>query len=68
MTREDTIKWLESLKTEIGKSEYRALWHYAKAIDMAIEALKENELLQDENSFLKTLCKMYEYEIGGGNE
>lgn len=41
MTREETIKWLESLKAEIGKSEYRALWHYAEAIDMAIEALKD---------------------------
>ena len=40
MNREETIKWLESLKTEIGKSEHRTLWHYAEAIDMAIEALK----------------------------
>jgi hypothetical protein len=39
MTREETIKWLESLKAEIGKSEHRTLWHYAEAIDMAIEAL-----------------------------
>jgi hypothetical protein len=39
MTRKETIKWLESLKSEIGKSEHRALWHYAEAIDMAIEAL-----------------------------
>ena len=43
MTREETIKWLESLKAEIGKSEHRALWHYAEAIDMAIEALKNTE-------------------------
>ena len=41
MTREETIKWLESLKAEIGKSEHRTLWHYAEAIDMAIEALTE---------------------------
>ena len=40
MTREETIKWLESLKAEIGKSEHRTLWHYAEAIDMAIEALQ----------------------------
>lgn len=41
MTREEeVIKWLESLKAEIGKSEHRTLWHYAEAIDMAIEALK----------------------------
>ena len=40
MTREETIKWLKSLKAEIGKSEHRSLWHYAEAIDMAIEALE----------------------------
>ena len=40
MTREETIKWLESLKAEIGKSEHRTLWHYAEAIDMAIEAME----------------------------
>ena len=40
MTREETIKWLESLKAEIGKSEHRTLWHYAEAIDMAVEALE----------------------------
>lgn len=40
MTRKETIKWLESLKAEIGKSEHRTLWHYAEAIDMAIEALR----------------------------
>ena len=40
MAMEETIKWLESLKAEIGKSEHRALWHYAEAIDMAIEALQ----------------------------
>ena len=39
MTREECIKWLESLKMEIGKPEHRALWHYAKVIDMTMEAL-----------------------------
>lgn len=39
MSREEIIKWLESLKAEMGKSEHSALWHYAEAIDMAIEAL-----------------------------
>jgi hypothetical protein len=41
MTREEAIKWLESLKAEIGKSEHRTLWHYAEGIDMAIEALTQ---------------------------
>lgn len=46
MTREETIKWLKSLKAEIGKSEHRALWHYAEAIDMAIEALQTPPISQ----------------------
>ena len=41
MIREEVIKWLESLKREIGKAENRTLWHYAESIDMAIEALSE---------------------------
>ncbi len=41
MTREEVVKWLESLKREIGKAENRTLWHYAESIDMAIEALSE---------------------------
>ena len=41
MTREEAIKWLESLKLEIGKSEHRSLWHYAESIDRAIEALEQ---------------------------
>jgi len=40
MTREEVVKWLESLKNEIGKAENRTLWHYAESIDMAIKALK----------------------------
>lgn len=32
MTREETIKWLESLKLEIGKVEYKSLWHYAEVL------------------------------------
>ena len=47
MTREETIKeaikWLKSLKAEIGKPEHRALWHYAEAIDMAIDALNQTK-------------------------
>lgn len=39
MTREEVVKWLESLKREIGKAENRTLWHYAESIDMAIETL-----------------------------
>jgi hypothetical protein len=48
MTREETVKWLESLKSEIGKLEHRSLWHYAEAIDMAIEALSEDKISRAE--------------------
>ena len=39
MTKGEVVKWLESLKKEIGKAENHTLWHYAKSIDMAIEAI-----------------------------
>lgn len=42
MTREECIKWLKSLKTEIGKAEHGALWHYAESIDTVIETLSAN--------------------------
>lgn len=39
MTREEVVKWLESLKKEVGKAENRTLWHYAESIDVAIKTL-----------------------------
>lgn len=64
MNREETIKWLESLKAEIGKSEHRTLWHYAKSIDMAIEALSaelSSDLISraDVIRWVKTECNPY---------
>ena len=43
MTREEVIKWLESLKREVGKAENRTLWHYAESIDTAIKVLEDIE-------------------------
>ena len=43
MTREETTRWLENLKKDIGKPQHQALWHYAEALDMAIEALQREE-------------------------
>ena len=40
--REETIRWLDSLKKTIGQPQHQALWHYAEAIDMAIKALSTN--------------------------
>ena len=43
MTREETKMWLDSLKKVIGKPQHQELWHYAEAIDIAIEALKAQD-------------------------
>lgn len=63
MTREECIKWLESLKMEIGKPEHRALWHYAKIIDMTMEALLA-EATGDLISRASALEEMAEAECG----
>ena len=39
MTKEETIRWLDSLKKDIGQSQHQELWHYAEALDVAIELL-----------------------------
>lgn len=63
MNRKETIKWLESLKAEIGKSEHSELWHYAEAIDITIKALTPQEQCLQ--------CKWYwgdNYERKGGED
>lgn len=59
--RDEAIKWLGSLKAEIGKSEHRTLWHYEEAIDMAIEALTDRPhgRLIDADALLDKLPKEY---------
>lgn len=44
MTRKECIKWLKSLKTEIGKPEHQELWHYAEAIDKVMESLSADKV------------------------
>ncbi len=39
MSNVEIIRWLESLKSEIGKQNNHYLWNYEEAIDNAIEAL-----------------------------
>lgn len=41
MTKAEAVKWLKSLKQEIGKTKNCSLWHYAEAIDMVIEVMAE---------------------------
>ena len=43
MTREEVVKWLESLKREVGKAENCSLWHYAESIDVAIKTLSAED-------------------------
>lgn len=42
MTNKEIAKWLQSLKSEIGKQSNQHLWNYEEAIGMAIEALSVN--------------------------
>ena len=39
MTNEDAVKWLENLKSDIGKMQFQALWGYEQAIDEIIDLL-----------------------------
>lgn len=50
MTCEESIEWLESLKKELGQSQYQGLWHYEQALAETIE------LLQSDRS-VKLPCK-----------
>ena len=42
MTNKEIIKWLQSLKSEMGKQSNRHLWNYEEALDMAIKALAKD--------------------------
>ena len=39
MTKEEASKWLENLKSDIGKMQFRALWGYEQAMDEIIDLL-----------------------------
>ena len=46
MTREDSIKWLESLKKELEQIQYLGLWHYEQAVAETIELLQSDRLIE----------------------
>ncbi len=46
MTREDSVKWLETLKKAIGQSQYQGLWHYEQALTETIELLQSDRLVE----------------------
>ena len=39
--KEEKIKWLTNLRTDIGKSEHQELWHYEQALTEIIEDMTE---------------------------
>ena len=46
MTCKDSVKWLESLKKELGQSQYQGLWHYEQALAETIELLQSDRLVE----------------------
>lgn len=46
MTCEESIKWLENLKNELGQSQYQGLWHYEQALAETIELLQSDRLVE----------------------
>lgn len=60
MTKEEVVKWLESLKREVGKAENCTLWHYAESIDMAIKTLS-TEVVQLEQTDTHVIADVLRY-------
>lgn len=46
MTREESIIWLESLKTAIGQHQYRNLWNFEQPLSEIIELLQSDRLIE----------------------
>lgn len=46
MTCKESVKWLESLKKELGQSQYQGLWNYEQALAETIELLQSDRLVE----------------------
>lgn len=46
MTCKESIKWLENLKSDLGKSQFSELWHYEQALAETIELLKSDRTVE----------------------
>lgn len=46
MTCKESIKWLENLKSDLGKSQFSELWHYEQALAETIELLQSDRLVE----------------------
>ena len=41
MTNQEAVNWIINITADIGKSEYRALWHYEQALSEIRELLED---------------------------
>lgn len=46
MTCKDCIKWLEKLKSDLGKSQFSELWHYKQALAETIKLLQSDRIVE----------------------
>ena len=46
MACKDCIKWLESLKKELGQSQFQGLWCYEQALAETIELLQSDRIVE----------------------
>lgn len=46
MTCKESIKWLENLKSDLGKSQFSELWHYEQALAETIELLQSDRIVE----------------------
>ena len=46
MTCEESVEWLECLKTMIGQNQYQDLWRYEQALEEAIELLRSDRVVE----------------------
>lgn len=67
MTCEESIKWLESLKKELGQSQYQGLWHYEQALDETIELLKSDRIVELPCKVGDKIYKIIESDIFGNH-
>lgn len=51
MTNEEATKWLENLKSDIGKMQFRALWGYEQAMDEIIDLLSADKYVPNKACF-----------------
>ena len=63
MNKSEAIKWLINLRTDIGKSEHRALWHYKQALAEIIEMLHAPTVETDLISVEEELPEIGEYHV-----